>query len=201
MTENTINVEMEGYSNVADLSVQCLGVLPQSINGHSSTALIKVVYPNEDYEEVFMDMVTKQNHVSHGYKLKLNNVHIATTYVPWRKMFAGSAVLTVEKEVPVSAIKKEEAVPEVKQEERPKVDSDTPMSPVYLSSDGRLLLNSQILQPTILQPTKADANLSKNDTNTSLSNGSTGNNNIGGAILFALGFVAALGIISILKKQ
>lgn len=199
MTENIINAEMAGYTNAANLSVQCLGVLPQSINGHSPTTLIKVVYPNEDYEEVFMDLVTRQNHVSHGYKLKLNNVNISTSYIPWRKMFAGSAVLTVEKE--------EAIIEEIKKES---FKTDPPMSPIYLLQDGKLVLMSEAGQTT---QADALANISNNDTpknlnlsnsslsnNSLLSNGVSSNNNVSGVILFALGFVAALGIISILKR-
>lgn len=204
MTENTINVEMAGYTNAADLSMQCLGVLPQSINGHSPTALIKVVYPNEDYEEIFMDLVTRQNHVSHGYNLKLNNVNIATTYIPWRKMFAGSAVLTVEKE--------EAIIEEIKEES---FKTDPPMSPIYLTPDGKLVLSDGTpYKPQTLQPEQSEAlaNLTSSDTpkNLNLSNGSLSNagllsnntngNNISGILLFALGVVAAIGVLSILKR-
>lgn len=202
MTENTINVEMAGYTNAADLSAQCLGVLPQSINGHSPTALIKVVYPNEDYEEIFMDLVTRQNHVSHGYKLKLNNVNIATTYIPWRKMFAGSAVLTVEKE--------EAIIEEIKEES---FKTDPPMSPIYLTPDGKLVLSdgTPYKPPTTLQPVQSEAlaNLVSSDTPKNLSNVPLSNssmltngssNNISGVLLFALGVVAAIGVLSILKR-
>lgn len=200
MTENTINVEMARYTNVADLSVQCLGVLPQSINGHSSTTLIKVVYPNEDYEEIFMDLITRQNHVSHGYKLKLNNVNIATTYIPWRKMFAGSAVLTVEKE--------EAIIEEIKKES---FKTDPPMSPIYLTPDGKLVLSDGTPYKLPATQTEALANLTSSDTpknlnlsNVPLSNSSMltngSSNNISGILLFALGIVAAIGVLSILKR-
>lgn len=82
------------YAHVGDLSVQLQGTYPKSINGLSPLALVKVVYPNNESEEVLMDLVAKQYYVSHGYTLKLNDVDIGTSYLPWRRMFTGAVSLT-----------------------------------------------------------------------------------------------------------
>lgn len=82
------------YTHVGDLSVQLQGTYPKSINGLSPLALIKVVYPDRESEEVLMDLVAKQYYVSHGYTLRLNDVDIGASYLPWRKMFTGTVSLT-----------------------------------------------------------------------------------------------------------
>ena len=82
------------YAHMGDLSVQLLGTHPKSINGLSPLALIKIVYPNKESEEVMMDLVTKQYYVSHGYTLKLNDIDIGTSYLPWKKMFSGTVKVT-----------------------------------------------------------------------------------------------------------
>jgi hypothetical protein len=82
------------YAHIGGLSVQLQGTHPKSINGLSPLALIKVVYPSGDAEEVMMDLVTKQYYVSHGYTLKLTDIDIGTSYLPWKKMFTGTVSLT-----------------------------------------------------------------------------------------------------------
>jgi hypothetical protein len=82
------------YAHIGGLSVQLQGTHPKSINGLSPLALVKVVYPSGESEEVMMDLVTKQYYVSHGYTLKLTDIDIGTSYLPWKKMFTGTVNLT-----------------------------------------------------------------------------------------------------------
>ena len=82
------------YAHMGDLSVQLLGTHPKSINGLSPLALLKIIYPDKESEEVMMDLVTKQYYVSHGYTLKLNDINIGTSYLPWKKMFSGTVKVT-----------------------------------------------------------------------------------------------------------
>lgn len=92
------------YAHVGDLSVQLQGTYPKSINGLSPLALVKVVYPNNESEEVLMDLVAKQYYVSHGYTLKLNDVDIGTSYLPWRRMFTGAVSLTATSNESVGSV-------------------------------------------------------------------------------------------------
>lgn len=82
------------YTHIGDLSLQLLGTHPKSINGLSPLALVKVVYPNRESEEVMMDLVTNQYYVSHGYTLKLDDINIGTSYLPWKRMFSGTVKMT-----------------------------------------------------------------------------------------------------------
>lgn len=97
------------YAHVGDLSVQLQGTCPKSINGLSPVALVKVVYPNNESEEVLMDLVTKQHYVSHGYTLKLNDVDIGTSYLPWKKMFTGAVRLTVASNESVESVEAQQS--------------------------------------------------------------------------------------------
>jgi hypothetical protein len=82
------------YTHIGNLSVQLLGTYPKSINGLSPLASLRVVYPGNNSEEVMMDLVANQYYVSHGYTLKLTDIDIGTSYLPWKKMFTGTVRLT-----------------------------------------------------------------------------------------------------------
>lgn len=198
MAAQTANIEMMGYTKVLDVTAKLEGVLPQSVSGHSPVALFDVVYPGEDHEQVLMDLFANKSHLSHGYKLSVNNVTIGTTYLPWNKMFSGVARVTIEK--------MEEEVPYVPERYVAK-NPDVPISPVYLhpnmNPNGQQFSpigisnfdrNSipQIMQPQIMQPHSLYY-----DSYHHPGYGGGG----GGILLFALGVVAALGIVSIISSM
>jgi hypothetical protein len=49
-----------------------------------------------------MDLVARKFYVSHGYTLKLNDIDIGTSYLPWKRMFTGNIKLTIINDEPVS---------------------------------------------------------------------------------------------------
>jgi hypothetical protein len=103
MVEETKNIATSlEYMHIGDLSVQLQGTSPKSVNGLSPIASIKIVYPDRESEEVLMDLVARKFYVSHGYTLKLNDIDIGTSYLPWKRMFTGNIKLTIINDEPVS---------------------------------------------------------------------------------------------------
>lgn len=113
MIEEKINIATSNeYTHIGNLSVQLLGTRPKSMNGLSPLALIKVISPNNEAEEVLLDLVEKQYYVSHGQTFKLTDIDVGTAYLPWTKMFTGAISITAmsEEREPVLVVGQEAPV-------------------------------------------------------------------------------------------